>query len=34
MEEKRSEVKLTYSAAALTALQVLGVDIQVLLAQW
>jgi hypothetical protein len=34
MDEKRSEVKLTYSAAALTALQVLGVDVQVLLAQY
>ncbi len=34
MDEKRSEVKLTYGAAALTALQVLGVDVQVLLAQY
>ena len=34
MEEKRSEVKLTYGAAILTAAQVLGIDVQVLLAQY
>jgi hypothetical protein len=34
MDEKRSEVKLTYGAAILTAAQVLGIDVQVLLAQY